>query len=75
MSARFHGPLLVGPGSLLLFVGVVPAGGTLSSTAAVPAFPPGIESAAVVLQAAFVGASGAGYFSDPSRLVMLSAQF
>jgi hypothetical protein len=74
MKTQLHGPLLVTPLLEVLPLGALPTG-SASFPAAVPALPAGLETLAVLVQAAFVDTSGAAYLSDPARLVVLGAQF
>ena len=75
MSVKLHGPLMVLPPWMPVFIGVLPPGGTLALPVTLPTLDPGLETLALVLQAAFVDSSGATWLSDPSRLVILDAAF
>ena len=74
MVPKLHGALMVSGQNLLSLIGPLPAAGTLSIPVTVPAFVPGLQTLAFVLQAAFVTTGGV-ILSDPARIVMLGAAF
>lgn len=68
-------PLLVGPTLLLVPIGTVGGGGTLSVSAPVGSLPNGAEGFTLFLQGVFIAPSQAATLSNPAVLVLLDSSF
>jgi hypothetical protein len=75
MIPNLSGPILISSPYLLLSIGPMERGGSLSLPAFIRPIPPALESVQLLLQAAFVDGGGAAFLSDPATLTILDEQF